>query len=291
MTAAFNLSQLANNLNTSGQLDATDGLTGAVPVANGGTGSTTLTANAVLVGNGTSAVQTVAPGTSGNVLTSNGTTWTSATPASGGGGQGQVFTANGTFTVPSGVTKLKVTVVGGGGGGGGGRGINGAQVGGGGGGGGGAAIAYISSPLSSYSVTVGGGGSAGGASDSFAGTGGTSSFGSVCSATGGTGGRGCSQRSGDGFSVLPCGKGGVGSGGSLNVQGSPGVTGADSSEGIIGGAGGSSIFGGGGFARTYLDSDGANNGNNYGGGGAGCKATGGSINGGSGSAGVVIVEW
>ena len=41
MTAAFNLSQLANNLNTSGQLDATDGLTGAVPVANGGTGSTT----------------------------------------------------------------------------------------------------------------------------------------------------------------------------------------------------------------------------------------------------------
>ena len=41
MTAAFNLSQLANNLNTSGQLDATDGLTGAVPVANGGTGSNT----------------------------------------------------------------------------------------------------------------------------------------------------------------------------------------------------------------------------------------------------------
>lgn len=41
MTAAFNLSQLANNLNTSGQLDATDGLTGSVPIANGGTGSTT----------------------------------------------------------------------------------------------------------------------------------------------------------------------------------------------------------------------------------------------------------
>jgi hypothetical protein len=34
MTAAFNLSQLANNLNTSGQLDATDGLSGLVAVAN-----------------------------------------------------------------------------------------------------------------------------------------------------------------------------------------------------------------------------------------------------------------
>lgn len=50
-------------------------------VANGGTGSTTLTANSVILGNGTSAVQFVAPGTSGNVLKSNGTTWTSAAEA------------------------------------------------------------------------------------------------------------------------------------------------------------------------------------------------------------------
>lgn len=40
MTQAFNLGQLANNLNASGQLDATDGLVGAVPIANGGTGAT-----------------------------------------------------------------------------------------------------------------------------------------------------------------------------------------------------------------------------------------------------------
>jgi hypothetical protein len=59
------------------------GLTGTVPVANGGTGSSTLTLNNVLLGNGTSALQAVAPGTSGNILTSNGTTWTSAAPASG----------------------------------------------------------------------------------------------------------------------------------------------------------------------------------------------------------------
>lgn len=44
MTQAFNLSQLANNLNSSGQLDATDGLVNAVPIANGGTGASTASA-------------------------------------------------------------------------------------------------------------------------------------------------------------------------------------------------------------------------------------------------------
>jgi hypothetical protein len=48
------------------------------PVSSGGTGVSTLTANNVILGNGTSPVQFVAPGTSGNLLTSNGTTWTSA---------------------------------------------------------------------------------------------------------------------------------------------------------------------------------------------------------------------
>lgn len=56
--------------------------TGTLPVTAGGTGVATISANAVILGNGTSAVQTVAPGTTGNVLTSDGTTWTSA-PASG----------------------------------------------------------------------------------------------------------------------------------------------------------------------------------------------------------------
>jgi len=57
-------------------------LTGTVGVANGGTGQSSLTANNVLLGNGTAAVQGVAPGASGNVLTSNGTTWQSTPPAS-----------------------------------------------------------------------------------------------------------------------------------------------------------------------------------------------------------------
>lgn len=42
------------------------------------TGLPSLTLNSVLLGNGTSAPQTVAPGTAGNVLTSDGTTWISA---------------------------------------------------------------------------------------------------------------------------------------------------------------------------------------------------------------------
>jgi hypothetical protein len=49
----------------------------AVTVAQGGTGRATLTANNVILGNGTTAVAFVAPGTAGNALVSNGTTWVS----------------------------------------------------------------------------------------------------------------------------------------------------------------------------------------------------------------------
>ena len=62
-------------------LNAGNITTGTLGVPRGGTGATTLTANNVLLGNGGSAPQFVAPGTTGNVLTSNGTTWTSTAPA------------------------------------------------------------------------------------------------------------------------------------------------------------------------------------------------------------------
>jgi len=74
---------------TSGTLtNATDlpivaGTSGTLTVARGGTGATTLTSGSVLVGAGTSTPTLVAPSTSGNVLTSNGATWTSA-PSAGG---------------------------------------------------------------------------------------------------------------------------------------------------------------------------------------------------------------
>jgi hypothetical protein len=54
-------------------------------VADGGTGASSITANSVVLGNGTSALSgnLVAPSTSGNLLTSNGTTWTSAAAPTG----------------------------------------------------------------------------------------------------------------------------------------------------------------------------------------------------------------
>jgi hypothetical protein len=131
-----------------------DGLSTPVPVADGGTGASTLAANRVLLGNGTSAVQTVAPGTTGNVLTSNGTTWTSATPqAVPESNNDQVFTSSGTFNVPAGVSRVKVTVIGAGGNGGSGQN---AVAFGGGGGGGGYVVDYVAvTPGGTATVTVG----------------------------------------------------------------------------------------------------------------------------------------
>ena len=92
--------------------------TGTVAANVGGTGATTLTAENVIIGNGTSAVKFVAPGTTGNVLTSNGSAWLSQAAAAGGGDYVmQVFTSPGTWTKPAGLKAIKVTVIGGGGGG------------------------------------------------------------------------------------------------------------------------------------------------------------------------------
>jgi hypothetical protein len=63
---------------------AISNLTGTLPVTSGGTGLTTLTANNVILGNGTSTPSFVAPSTSGNVLSSNGTTWVSSALPAGG---------------------------------------------------------------------------------------------------------------------------------------------------------------------------------------------------------------
>jgi hypothetical protein len=70
--------QNANNVAITG--GSITGITD-LAVADGGTGRSSLTTNNVLIGNGTSAVNFVAPGSSGNVLRSNGTTWTSAAPS------------------------------------------------------------------------------------------------------------------------------------------------------------------------------------------------------------------
>jgi hypothetical protein len=79
-----NVSWSTNTLDYAGSITSATWNGSTIAVSRGGTGATTLAANNVLLGNGTSALQVVAPGTSGNVLTSNGTTWVSSTPAASG---------------------------------------------------------------------------------------------------------------------------------------------------------------------------------------------------------------
>jgi hypothetical protein len=79
-TISFGTTGLTPSTATSGAVT----VAGTLGAGNGGTGRTSLTLNNVILGNGTSAVQFVAPGTTGNVLTSNGTTWTSAVLPAGG---------------------------------------------------------------------------------------------------------------------------------------------------------------------------------------------------------------
>lgn len=78
-TAGTNTTQLATTAFVTGAVATSDAA--VRPVTTGGTGAATLALNNVVLGNGTSAVQVVAPGTTGNLLTSNGTTWQSTTPA------------------------------------------------------------------------------------------------------------------------------------------------------------------------------------------------------------------
>jgi hypothetical protein len=164
MTQAFNLAQLANNVNSSGQLNAATALNGLVQPANGGTGLSTV-------------------GTSGNVLTSNGTNWVSAASPVYGFSNVSIFTAGTTWTIPSGVTKVIVGVWAGGGGGY--SSVGGSPTNG---GNGGIGVGLITGLTSGGTVTiiVGSGGNGGNGGNSGTPTaGGASSFGSYVSCTGG----------------------------------------------------------------------------------------------------------
>ena len=70
---------VTNNVNA-----ATLNLTNALSITNGGTNRSNLTYGSVLVGNNTGIVTLVAPGGSGNLLTSNGTHWISQAAGSAG---------------------------------------------------------------------------------------------------------------------------------------------------------------------------------------------------------------
>lgn len=131
-------------------------------------------------------------------IISDGSNWhiTGTNVSAGGGGGGgftstQVFTSNGTFTVPAGVTNIMVEVWGGGGGGGYGNQSTAYACGGQGGGYGRSFLTVT--PGANHAVTIGAGGAAATGTCGLGSTGGTTSFGTPTSitATGGQGGNGC----------------------------------------------------------------------------------------------------
>ena len=213
----------------------------------------------------------------------------------------QLFTANGTFTVPAGVTKIKVCVYGGGAGGGGGSGGASLYGGGGGGAGGYAEGIYTVVPTSNYTATIGSGGT-GGTTGTSGTNGGTSSFDVLISASGGQGGA----------SYLLGGTGGIGTGGYLNTSlgngggggwgggglsitmagngtGGGGAGALTSSPNASGGGGGGGGFGGG--NGGYFNAVGNNAEGNTGAGGGGGGGEGAGHNGGNGAAGKIILFW
>jgi hypothetical protein len=118
----------------------------------------------------------------------------------------QVFTSDGTFTVPDGITQVDVLVVGGGGAG------SGSTSGGGGAGGLVWETNYSVTPGDNISVTVGAGGS-GGPPESAGTNGENSSFGSIVAQGGGHGAVGNSNNA----NTQPAGSGGSG-GGAMRYQ-------------------------------------------------------------------------
>ena len=215
--------------NTITNVSLTSGVTGTLPIANGGTnnGSLAVTAGGVVYTDGSKLVN-VGAGTSGQVLTSAGASAPTWAAASGGGagftqiaiaqytqaqnlvssGTPLVWNSNGslTFTIPSGVTALECWVIGGGGGGGG-CAAGGFGAGQGGGGGVGGANYKLLTGLTAgntLTITIGAAGTASAAGNSAGGSGGTSSISSgtqtitTISATGGGGGGGAANGNGTG---------------------------------------------------------------------------------------------
>lgn len=305
MTQAFNLSQLANFVNSSGQLDASTALYNQTPVSNGGTGKSSVTAGALLIGNGTSAMNEVSGTGANQLLASSPTGWASVPSASVAGGDYNaiyyVGTSPGTYTVPSTLKAVRVTVIGGGGSGSTRGSAAPTQQGGGAGGAGGGGIKLSISRatlLGSYPtgiIPIAAG--AAGISPSPPGnapgtTGGTSSFGAFCSATGGGGGGAIGTTS-------PGGAAGTTAGTDISVYSSPAYFGSRSGGATTGsaaiGSGGNfgvwSLFSGQGGVGVSATPGTSNPGVGYGSGGGGMWCPTSIITkGGNGSAGLLLIE-
>ena len=234
------------NVNTSGNAA---NVTGLVAVANGGTGTGNLPGG-VLIGNGTSAITSLAPGTSGNVLTSNGSSWASTAPTAGGGAlirAPQILTSGTSYTTPANCNSIYVEVVGGGGGSGGGN----SSTCGGGGGGGYAAKYFTVTPSTTYTYAVGAAGATGGTNGN-GGNGGNSTFAGSVTITGSGGVGSLGNNSGG-----PGGAGGAATNGDVNIKGMPGgvgisITGATTNV-TTSGFGGNSVLGMGGAGQVSIN--------------------------------------
>jgi hypothetical protein len=192
----------------------------------------------------------------------------------------QAFTASGVFTVPNGVTTVRVTAIGGGGAGG-----THATLPGGGGGAGGQALGVVTGLVAGtlVPVTVGAEGLAQ-ASPANGNNGGTSSFGTFLSATGGVGGGG-----GTAQITCPGAGGGGGVGGIVNTGGSWGT---DAIPLTARGGDGGGPGGGRGSSGQVVGMVALGWGGGGGGGGASIAGGGGvGAQGGNGGPGIVIVEY
>lgn len=230
------------------------------------------------------------------VLYCDGTEWHIVAAANDGALQSvQVFTGDGTYTKAVGLKRAVVEVQAGGGGSGGCNatgGGNGAGASGGGGGGYSRELLEASAIGVTETVTVGAGGTAATAGNNVGGAGGTSSFGSLLSATGGGGGAGSGNVSIDRPGSTGA-AGGVGSGGSFDVNGQGSSWGFLGATGGVsaGGAGGSGHLGGGALGETTGTTTNGTTGPVFGGGASGSalgpsqSSVGGSV----GGAGIVIV--
>lgn len=202
----------------------------------------------------------------------------------------QEFATSDTWTRPTGCRFVRVLVVGGGGGGGGCGATNGTtqSAGGSSAGGGGWSIKWIDvSAIASVTVTVGAAGAGGPAGVNNGTSGGTSSFGAHCSATGGGYGVGLGASIGNGY---PGGHGGVGSGGDENGRGMHGAHAYQIGNTPVIDSGGDSYFGGGAPPPSVFSAQG-NAGLSPGAGGSGARSKNTTAYaGGDGAAGVVIVE-
>jgi hypothetical protein len=98
--ARTNLGTAAAGANS--DITSLTGLTTPLTVPQGGMGAATHTLNNVLVGAGSGVVTSIAPGSSGNVLTSNGTVWQSGAAAAFDSGTRMMFAQN---AAPTGWTK------------------------------------------------------------------------------------------------------------------------------------------------------------------------------------------